>query len=1057
METTGLTALLGRIAGEYAAKRSIFEIPEEAFKAVFDLEAESVGLVVMGQRVSIPLGPAAGPHSQMAPNLVAAWLAGSRVFELKTVQQNDRLEIEKPCILALDEGHNTEWSTEYSLDEAREEYLRAWIAINLLAELWSPRPRDFIFNMSVGYTLEGIKGPRMDAFIEGLRDPASGAYWKDALAELEVFVDSPAFARAFGRDAVARVAALVSRFPASPIHSTTISTMHGCPPSEIEAIGRHLIEKKGFDTYVKLNPTLLGHEEARSILDATGWKDIIVKPHTFEADLQFGDAVALVRTLSESAEVQGRRFGVKLSNTLANANEGGRLPGEERYMSGRALFPLTIRLAARLAEALPDFPRRFSYCGGVSALNARELVAAGLGPLTVATDILKPGGYLRLAAMARGAIGALAEEKEAPKGAKGSRLEGRPSLERLTRLAAEARTRPEYAKGWKEHDASIAKPLPLFDCFAAPCVEACPVGQKVPEYIRLAADDRPAEALAVILADNPLPCVTGTLCDHVCQSACSRNDYEGPVQIRAVKLAVTQAASLPASPAPRPAAGAPKVAVVGAGPAGLSAAHFLASAGVPVAVFDRDREAGGVVANVVPGFRIPAERRSRDIERIQSLGAEFRLGTEVKDLEALRAEGFAAFVVATGAPVARILALEGKGPRVVDALEFLAATSRGDGDFAGTRRVLVAGGGNTAMDALRRATRIKGVKCVMVSYRRGREDMPAEREEVEVALGEAAALGGFAPGMEGPLLEMSLPERLEPGLAILRRMKGGERDASGRRAPLPSEETFALDCDLVIAAIGETPDPAFLARFGIQVGKDGKPLADPATGAAGHPSVYVAGDALRGPASIIAAEADGRKAARAIMDAAGIAYQVTSYAPPPPDPIALASRGVLLAPLQASDPGFLSREAERCLACDSSCRRCVEVCPNRAYFVVPASRGEPCDQILHLDSLCNECGNCGSFCPWQGEPWNGKPTLFSDVVSLAASTNAGFAFQAEGGTPAAPAWRLVWRARPKGETRELAFDAWYAFGLASAADDARMIDLARRVLRDHSYLLGGIV
>ncbi|MEI6875180.1 MAG: FAD-dependent oxidoreductase, partial [Spirochaetota bacterium] len=692
MDTTGLTSLLGRIAGEYRAKGSIYEIPERAFSAIFALESRSPGLEVMGARVSLPLGPAAGPHTQIAPNLVAAWLAGSRVFELKTVQVMDRLEIEKPCILALDEGHNTEWSTELSLDEAREEYLRGWIAINLLAELWSPKPREFFFNMSVGYTLEGISGKRVDDFIEGLRSPASTPFWKSALAELADFVASPLFASAFGETSRAKAEKLLAAFPSSPVHSVTLSTMHGCPPTEIEAIGKYLIEKKGFDTYVKLNPTLLGYDEARRILDATGWKDVVVKRETFEHDLQFGDAVGLVSRLRESAELQGRRFGIKLSNTLANANDGGRLPGGERYMSGRALFPITIKLAEKLAEALPGFPRRFSYCGGVSALNSGELIAAGMGPLTVATDILKPGGYLRFSDMAVSVVDALVAEREARRS--GPKLgEGHPDAVRLRALAAVALTRPEYQSGWKYHDAYIEGPLPLFDCFAAPCVEACPVNQKVPEYIRLAAEGRTEESLATILADNPLPCITGTLCDHVCHAACSRNDYEGPVRIREVKLAVAEAATVSPAKVIQRAAG-PKVAIIGAGPAGLAAAHFLAGAGVPVTVFDRDREAGGVVSNVVPSFRIPRSAIDKDINRIEALGAEFRFGTEVGSLDTLREEGFDAFIVCTGAPVARELPLAGTGVRLVDALSFLAATAEGDGDFAGTRNLVVAGGGN---------------------------------------------------------------------------------------------------------------------------------------------------------------------------------------------------------------------------------------------------------------------------------------------------------------------------------------------------------------------------
>ncbi|MEI6876036.1 MAG: hypothetical protein WCL50_13005, partial [Spirochaetota bacterium] len=203
---------------------------------------------------------------------------------------------------------------------------------------------------------------------------------------------------------------------------------------------------------------------------------------------------------------------------------------------------------------------------------------------------------------------------------------------------------------------------------------------------------------------------------------------------------------------------------------------------------------------------------------------------------------------------------------------------------------------------------------------------------------------------------------------------------------------------------------------------------------------------FRGPASIIQAEADGRAAARAVMDKAGIAYRSTRYAPPPPDGKALAGRGDLASSLQPGDPGFLRREAERCLACDSACERCVEVCPNRAYFIVPPNPGERMAQILQIDSLCNECGNCGSFCPWDGEPWKDKPALFRDAAALEASAKAGFSVAKDRS--------LRFRAAPGQASVALDFDAWFSFAGQASHEGERMLDLARTVLRDHSYLLG---
>jgi putative selenate reductase len=1094
------------MAGEYRAKASIYEIPERVFREMFELEGASAGLEVMGGKASLPVGPAAGPNSQIAPNVIAAYLAGSRVFELKTVQENDSLDIEKPCIDALDEGHNVEWSTELSLADARGEYLRAWMAVNLLAAIWSPRPRDFIFNISVGYTLDGIRGQKVDAYLEGMRKPGLGPSWASDLAVLSRFVEGQQFRTAFGAEAAARAGRLLDAFPAEPVHSVTLSTMHGCPPAEIERIGRYLIEEKGFDVYVKLNPTLLGYDRARAILDETGWKDILLKRESFEHDLQWKDALSLIAALGGSASARGRRFGIKLSNTLANANTGGRLSGGERYMSGRALFPITARLAADLATALPDFGQRFSYCGGVSALNAYELIRAGVGPLTVATDVLKPGGYLRFASMARAAVAALPASARVPDAAK------------LASLAEESLGRPEYRKGFKESDSHIAKPLPLFDCFAAPCIEACPARQKVPEYLRRAAHAAEAanragdsaagdaaaadgakaawaEALATIVADNPLPRITGVLCDHACQGACSRLDYEGSVRIRDVKLACSRSGEVPVrKPEAEPFKG--RVAVVGAGPAGLACAWYLSLWGAPVTVFDGSADAGGVPADVIPRFRITRGDLASDIERIKGLGAAFHFGKRIKDTADLGAAAtggpFTAVFLASGAPVARRLELAGEGPAKIDALSFLSEISAAEGrssapPFAGAKHIAVAGGGNTAMDAVRAALRLKGIEKVSLLYRRTMAEMPADREETAAALAEGAVLE-----------ELALPEAASKDAAgtarlRVRRMKLGEKDASGRRSPLPSDETFELDCDLLVEALGETCDPSFMKAFGVEVGRDGRPVFDPETkkarGPAGSPAItvggdvgipppaiyvggdvgisapaiYVGGDAARGPASIIAACADGKKAAYAILRQGGVEPVDATYVAPDPDAAQLATRGKLAFPLEGEEgsPDFVLREAERCLECDSACLRCVEVCPNRANIAIPTgdgAAGRQAFQILHVDSLCNECGNCGFFCPWEGEPFRGKPALFATKAELEASRNAGFAIllSGHGETDARPG--LAFRASPDGPVSTLSYEEW---GLedaprgATSPEAAAMAALAAVVLRDHPYLVSG--
>lgn len=1042
MKTTSLSALLARAAGEFGAKASIYGIPESLFREMFALEADSPGLNVMSGRASLPVGPAAGPHTQIAPNILAAYLSGARVFELKTVQQNDRLDIDKPCIDALDEGHNVEWSTELSLDEARKEYINAWIVVNLFGFLMSRKPNDFFFNMSVGYTLEGIMSGKMDAFIEGMRRPETTMYWSQAMDELDVFIAGERFARAFGDAAAEKARTLAAHMPVRPVHSVTLSTMHGCPPAEIGKIGLYLIEEKGFDTYIKLNPTLLGFDESRKILDHLGWEDIAIKRESFEHDLQFADALALVKDLCDAAQARGRRFGIKLSNTLANANNGTNLPGAERYMSGRALFPITLHLAAKVARALPDPGMRISYCGGVSALNAADLIKAGLGPLTIATDILKPGGYLRLAQIAREASGALPLPLET----------GATDAAALEALAAAVLERPEYRKGWKAGKVSIAGKLPLYDCFAAPCVEACPVNQKVPAYIAAQGAGLSEQALATIISDNPLPHITGVLCDHVCQERCSRLDYEGSVRIRDVKLAAARAADFPASPLPPELCGRDgKTAVIGAGPAGLACAFHLASARHAVKVFDAGPAPGGVPANIIPRFRIARGEIARDIDRIAAMGVEFEFGKIVASIEEVKHEGYTSVFVCTGADSAKAIELKGSGIKIMDALEFLKRFgAEGSEVFWGLSHVIVAGGGNTACDAVRAATRIPGVESVCLSYRRTRREMPADLEELENALVEARALaarGSAAATVADSMFELSLPEEARRKSLLLRKMVLGEKDASGRRSPMPTTETFELPCDLLVTAIGEGPDRELLESFGISLGRDNLPIANASTMETEVEGIYVGGDARRGPASIISAEADGRAAARAILAKEGFILPGSDYRAPSMEISKLARRGEIILSLDPGDPGFSAREAERCLACDSACLRCVEVCPNRANMFIETGLPFSQDaQILHVDRLCNECGNCGFFCPWEGEPFSGKATLFDNQEDLEGSKNAGFAFVVEGGLP----W-LALRPEIGGPSFRLDYPSWN--GAASHPSTALMVALAREVYRSHHYLL----
>ncbi len=304
----------------------------EAFSGIAPAPKEKIACPAefMGQRIENPLGIAAGPHGQMASNILAAYLAGARVFELKTVQElaGEDLPIDKPCIRGEDEVYNVEWSTELTVADARDEYIKAWIAVHVAAkELDLGDPSGIHFNMSVGYDLKGIQSPSVTDFLDTLNDSSESACRKDCLDWLRENLHR--FERVDE--------AFIESIPAQVCQSVAVSTMHGCPVEQIEEILLYLIEEKKFNTLLKCNPTLVGEEDARALLDNAGFDYMVLDPDQFAFDLKFSEAVPLIKKLNAAAEKSGVHFAVKLLNTLPVKITRRELPGEGMDMSGKAL------------------------------------------------------------------------------------------------------------------------------------------------------------------------------------------------------------------------------------------------------------------------------------------------------------------------------------------------------------------------------------------------------------------------------------------------------------------------------------------------------------------------------------------------------------------------------------------------------------------------------------------------------------------------------------------------------------------------------------------------
>jgi putative selenate reductase len=1004
---------LRRILKEYEATRSIFGIHESLFHR--PRPAAPYALPdVFGKRLATPIGPSAGPHTQLSQNIVASWLCGGRFMELKTVQIMDELEIPRPCIDMEDEGYNVEWSQELKLEESAHEYVVAWALVHVLPRIlgWDRIPGvdggdGTIFDFSVGYNLEGIQSPRVRAFMDTLENaalPLAGIA-KTMRAEFPQFADIP--------------------IPAAIANSITLSTMHGCPPDEIEKIATYLLSERRLHTVVKMNPTLLGRDDVRSILAKDlGYTSIHIGDSVFDHDISYDKAIGLIRRMQALATKQGLEFGVKLSNTLAMSNWKRQMPGDEMYMSGRALYPVTMNLYSRLLHEFGG-KLRVSYSAGADALNVATIASCGPVPITGCSDLLKPGGYARFRQWLDNLEGAMNAA-----GASSLAQFSKDSLANVKAAAAESLVSERYKKSYNEHGLPKVKSgLGLWDCVVAPCMEACAVCQHVPEYNWWIGQGDPDKALATILARNPLPGITGYVCTHLCQTRCVRNDYEESVAIRALKRFAVENGSV--APFAAHEKVGRKVAVIGSGPSGWSAAFHLAMSGVEVDIHEAKDVIGGMT-RLVPVFRLPWEIVQGDVDRIAALGVNLKLNSKVTGApETLLAKGYDAVYVATGFQNDARLDIPGiAGDGVMAALNLLDRTRRGERPDLG-RKALVIGGGDTAMDAVRTSARLTGNPTTIV-YRRTRHEMPASPEELEGALEEG-----------NELLPLTTPVRVVrnaggkvTALECLRN-ELGEPGPDGRRRPVAIKGSeFTIPCDTVIVAVGQDPAFDFLAGSVVARDKRGGIAIDPATRTTAAPGVYAGGDAAEdGPASIIAACDDGRRAAESICWQFGVPFHRLEPAKPAlgraevvalkavrakkepqvrPAMLPVAKRRQSFDLIEMSfTPEQAQAEARRCVQCTTFCDKCVEVCPNRANatfalrpmdVLLPSLalrdgavavvgherfRIEQDRQIVNINDFCNACGDCTTFCVHQGQPWQDKPRIFlNEKDFLAEDRNA---------------------------------------------------------------------
>ncbi len=383
--------LIDRLRLEYRNRGSLFDLPAAKW---FRPTAGGADLRVRfhDQIAGNPVGPASGPQTQMAQNLVLSWLAGSRIMELKTVQLNDQLKIPRPCIDAANVGYNVEWSQELLVHESLDQYVQGAMLIHMLRQA----PEEFghpfgeypmgdphgdpIYDMSIGYDLAGIQSAKVRGFLRSMID---------ATAVVEQH-----------RDLIPRRLSRLRDldYPTELSRSITLSTFHGCPADEIERICEFLLTDIGVHTIVKMNPPMLGKQRLEHLLyDVMGYHEVEVHQQAYDTGLQFDESIDVCRRLARLAASHGLGFGAKFSNTLEVINHRNFFPPDEKvmYLSGAPLHVITMTLMGEFREAVgPEMP--ISFSAGVDRKNFPDLVACGLVPVTTCTDLLKTGGYGRL-------------------------------------------------------------------------------------------------------------------------------------------------------------------------------------------------------------------------------------------------------------------------------------------------------------------------------------------------------------------------------------------------------------------------------------------------------------------------------------------------------------------------------------------------------------------------------------------------------------------------------------------------------------------------------------
>lgn len=990
--STSIEHLLKLILDAYDTRKEIFDIPEKLFYRHW--YHKTLYTEKYGKTLHNPIGLASGPLTQLAQNIITGWLCGARVIELKTIQPDANTQVLKPSIHIADVAIHTEATHEMEPEAAYEQFLNAWIIIHILHHKLfmghkGPDSIGTIFVMSLGYTLTDIRSEKIQWFIEKMMNCNIEKHEK--IKQLKSIY--PAIEKIDIPDEIS--------------NAFTINTFPGCSAREIEYACKFLMIDKKLHPTVKLDPILMGYNSVQAILESENSFDIELSDEKIQESINYLDALKLIDNLQSTAREMELELTIKLSNGLMCKNPSRRIPSGAAhvYLTGNALHPIAVNLAAKMQSKYGGM-LNMSFSGGADCFNIANLLMSGFSTVTVCTDLLKPGGYGRLHQYFQElatifsnyqvkTIKELILKSASSYGVKES------AAENLMNYAIKTLNDQAYKRNDNFGNSINGKQkLEKYDCISAPCSDVSPMQNDVSGICHYTAKNNPDKAFAAVLANNPLPAITGMAGPEKHHRHCTRLNYDHPVLMNELERFISEYEPTEEVLKPPVEKNKLEVAVIGGGPAGLSCAWFLNRFGFQVDVFEAEAQVGGMIAQTAPEFRLSNDAIQRDIQRIKNSGIKILANSHINKerYENIR-ENYDFTFIATGAVFPDYFDFQkDETEGIIDGVEFL-KKNKTNRQLTPGLHYAVLGSNYIAADAARTAKRICGSEgSVTLITPEAFEKMTVDPSMLKAIEDEDIEIFDSAWVLEpvknkSKIIGLKLAET-EPAMKNNKVVPG---------FTLREESQQAFLFDIIISCPDRKSGNGFFNLKNIK--------KSTLTTATRVEDVYAGGAFTNTAGTLESAIGEGKLAALEIAAAAGISIPKNSFSiskniplqeiqlkrfhrekPLKTDILPPAERMNFEPVFRTIKPVKAIREANRCLHCDVICNVCVNVCPNKAIFpfeINPADLNVPTvvesddkpyvsyestlpiqqkHQVMVIADWCNNCGNCTSFCPKSGSP-----------------------------------------------------------------------------------------